>query len=183
MFLASAFSGLLFSTFNGFGVIFTTFFGILRVSLTKLLFIHASNAVGDTSPLNLVAGRAFTVLIMSSTCHTLFALPNAPKNGIRLDKSKVVPRVAVILGYLVIKSDICCRYSSGTFSIIVPKSLVSHSVTLVTHVSGLISGLATFSTSHAIPSTPAHKARPAEAEASKLVSHRLPSLLSVFCLS
>lgn len=157
-----------------FRVAFVVFTGICATSLIKFLFIHASNAVGDTSPLNLVAGRAFTVFMMSSTCHALFALPNAPKNGIRLDKSKAVPSVAVILGYFVIKSDICCRYSSGTFSTIVPKSLVSHSVIEVTHVSGLIRGLARFSISPTPHNTVFAHALAADAHASKLVSHKFP---------
>ena len=164
-------------------VVFAVFTGICATSFTTLRFIHASKTSCDTSPRNLVAGRAFTCLRISSTCVALFALPNATKNGIRLDKSKAVPSVADILGYFTIKSDICCRYSSGTFPTIVPMSLPSHSVTLVTHVSGFIKGLATLSTSPAIPITPVHKARPAEALASRLVIHKLPSLLSVFCLS
>lgn len=127
--------------------------------------------------------EVFTCLSISSTCEALFALPSTPKNGIRLDKSHAVPSVADILGYFTIKSDISCRYSSGTFSIPVPISLPSHSVIVVTHVSGFMRGLATLSTSPAIHNTPPHNARPAAALASKFVIHRLPSLLSVFCLS
>jgi len=67
-----------------FSAVSVVFNGIFRASLTTLLFIPASNVVGDTSPLINDLGRGFIVFSMSSTCQALFALPRGHRRGIRL---------------------------------------------------------------------------------------------------